>query len=94
MDFLCIENIPWRGMLHACSALITDCVTEFKSKLYFVVSYSAKLKCPPKRVVQYINLLFCGKGNFLHCKYVMHNINAVRTLQRFVEILFYYKIVQ
>ena len=21
-DFLCIENIPWRGMLHACSAFI------------------------------------------------------------------------
>ena len=21
-DFLCIENIPWRGMLHACGAFI------------------------------------------------------------------------
>ena len=26
-DFLCIENIPWRGMLHACSAFIRLVIT-------------------------------------------------------------------
>ena len=39
-DFLCIENIPWRGMLHACSAFITHlhgfkCVHVTIVKLHF-----------------------------------------------------------
>ena len=61
-DFLCVENILWRGMLHACSAFIQN-GTSLKGKSllpkeffslravsYGMINHFYHIGCPPLNV--------------------------------------------
>ena len=56
MDCLCIKNISWLGMMHACSAFICDFFSIFEQFIFFLLKLM---------VVAQLNF-FIASSNFYH----------------------------